>query len=140
MSELKTKVNDADVLAFLNAVENEQQRKDSLWLLEMMSDVTGRPAKMWGTSIVGFGTYHYVYASGREGDWPLIGFSPRKQNISIYIMAGFYNYDALMARLGTHRTGKSCLYIKKIDDIDTAVLRELAEASVSWMRETYECN
>lgn len=140
MAELKTRENDADVSGFLNSVEEEQQREDCIRLLEMMSEVTGRAPKMWGTSIVGFGAYHYVYASGREGDWPIIGFSPRKQNISIYIMSGFDSYETLMKKLGTHKIGKSCLYIKKLADIEPDVLRELAASSVAYMRQNYQCN
>ena len=140
MYELKTKINDADVSAYLDAVESEQQRNDSFALIELLSELTGHQPKMWGTSIVGFGSHHYVYASGREGDWPLIGFSPRKQNISIYIMAGFSEYESLMKKLGKHKTGKSCLYIKKLADIDVKVLRDLSEASIAWMRKTYESN
>ncbi len=140
MAELKTRANDADVSGFLNSVEEEQQRGDCIRLLEMMSEVTGRAPKMWGTSIVGFGTYHYIYASGREGDWPIIGFSPRKQNISIYIMSGFGSYDSLLKKLGPHKIGKSCLYVKKLADIETDVLRELAGSSVAYMRQNYECS
>ena len=100
MSDLKTKANKASVLEFLNAVDNEQRRKDALTMLELMRDLTGYDAVMWGSSIVGFGQYHYRYASGREGDWFVTGFSPRKQNLTLYIMAGFAKYDDLMARLG----------------------------------------
>jgi hypothetical protein len=95
---------------------------------------------MWGTAIVGFGTYHYVYKSGRTGDWPVIGFSPRKQNISIYIMPGFSGYQPLMKRLGKHKVGKSCLYVKKLEDIDLNVLDRLIEVSVADMRNRYPCS
>lgn len=93
---------------------------------------------MWGDSIIGFGRYHYVYDSGREGDWFLAGVSPRKRSLTVYIMAGFDRYDELMAKLGKHRTGKSCLYINKLEDVDTEVLRELVAASVGHMRERYD--
>ena len=105
--------------------------------LDIMMEVTGEKPKMWGPSIVGFGSYHYVYASGREGDWPLTGFSPRKQALTLYIMAGFGHYDELMSRLGKHKTGKSCLYVKRLSDIDESVLRELIAASVDHMKSTY---
>lgn len=93
---------------------------------------------MWGSSIVGFGSYHYKYASGQEGDWPLVGYSPRKQNLSIYIMAGFAGSDKLLAKLGKHKTGKSCLYIKRLEDVDEKVLNTLIEKSVKHMRSKYE--
>jgi hypothetical protein len=102
-----------------------------------MKDVTGEEPKMWGQGIVGFGTYHYVYASGREGDWPLAGFSPRKRNLTLYIMAGFKRYDDLMSKLGKYKTGKSCLYINKLDDIDLDVLRELVHHSIEYMKQKY---
>lgn len=133
MAELKTKENDGDVTAFLNTVEKEQKREDSFALLNLMEDVTGEPGKMWGDSIVGFGSYHYKYASGREADWMLVGFSPRKQNLTLYIMAGFDNYDDLLGKLGKHKTGKSCLYINKLADVDEGVLRQLVKESVDHM-------
>ena len=136
MTELKTKRNDASVEAFLSTVENQQKRQDSFALLELMKEVTGEPPKMWGDSIVGFGSYHYKYASGREADWMLSGFSPRKQNLTLYIMAGFEHYDDLLKRLGKHSTGSSCLYIKKLNDIDLHVLRELVAQSVAHMKAT----
>lgn len=136
MAELKTKPNSGDVEAFLNAVEDKQKRADSFAVLDLMQEVTGAPAKMWGDSIVGFGEYSYRYASGREGDWMLVGFSPRKANLTLYIMSGFEQYDALLAKLGKHKTGKSCLYIKRLSDVDTAVLRELVQKSVAHMQAT----
>lgn len=137
MAELKTRKNDASVLDFLNAVEHEQRREDCLRLLDIMEDVTGEPGVMWGPAIVGFGSYHYVYASGREGDWMLTGFSPRKQNLTVYIMAGFDRYDDLMSRLGPHKTGKSCLYLKRLADVDESVLRELIAASCEHLTSKY---
>lgn len=140
MSELKTKLNDSDVLAFLNSVPDEKKRQSSLAVLELMQEVTGLPPKMWGSSMVGFGSYHYKYASGREGDWPLTGFSPRKQNLTLYIMPGFARYDELMTQLGKYTTGQSCLYIKKLEDINLDILRELVQQSVAFMREAYPTN
>ena len=134
MSENKTQRNDGDVLAYLESVENKRRREDSLVLLKMMEEVTGEPAEMWGTSIVGFGSYHYRYASGREGDMMLTGFAPRKQSLSLYIMGGRERYEALMSKLGKHRTGSSCLYINKLADVDLDVLRELISESVDYMR------
>ena len=134
MAENKTQRNDGDVLAYLESVSNKRRREDSLALLKMMEEVTGEPAEMWGTSIVGFGSYHYRYESGREGDMMLTGFAPRKASLSLYIMGGHERYDALMAKLGKHRTGSSCVYINKLDDVDLDVLRELIAVSVEYMR------
>jgi hypothetical protein len=133
MAELKTKKNDASVDEFLANADPARQA-DCAKIVEIMSRATGSPPKMWGTSIVGFGQYTYKYASGREGDWMLTGFSPRKSNLTLYIMAGFSAYDDLMARLGKHSTGKSCLYVKKLDDVDLAVLERLVQASVEHMK------
>ena len=105
--------------------------------MEMMKEMTGETPKMWGKSIVGFGSYHYKYDSGREGDWFLTGFSPRKQNLSLYIMAGFGQYDDLLANLGKHKTGKSCLYIKKLEDINRDILKEMITGSVKMMVDKY---
>lgn len=137
MAELKTKKTDASVDDFLAGIDDEQRRKDSEAVLAMMKKITKAPPKMWGTSIVGFGSYHYRYASGQEGDWPLVGFSPRKQNLTVYIMAGFDDYPELMAQLGKYKTGKSCLYLKRLSDIDTKVLEKLIAASVKDMKERY---
>ncbi len=139
MAELKTKQNNASVAAFLGGIEDQQQRADAKKIATMMRAATGSSAKMWGTAIVGFGSYHYKYASGQEGDWPLVGFSPRKQNLSVYILAGFSSFDKLMPKLGKHKTGKSCLYIKHLDDIDEAILRKLIDGSVKYMRKKYPC-
>ena len=133
MAELKTKPNDQNVEAFLNSVEDEDKRQACFTVMEIMEDVTGADAKMWGDSIVGFGTYRYKYASGREGEWMLTGFSPRKRNLTLYIMSGFDEYDQLLDKLGKYTTGKSCLYIKKIEDVDLDVLRELVDQSVKHM-------
>lgn len=131
MAELKTKPNDADVDAFLASVPDQGKRVDSHALRELMAGVTGDPGAMWGSSIVGFGSYSYRYASGRTGEWFAVGFSPRKQNLTLYIMDGFDGYDELLGKLGNHSTGKSCLYVKRLSDEDTDVLRELVEASVA---------
>jgi hypothetical protein len=136
MAELKTKLTDASVEDFLDEIADERKRQDSYTILTMMQEVTGAKAKMWGDSIVGFGSYHYKYASGREADWMLVGFSPRKQNLTLYIMSGFEQYDQLLQRLGKHSTAKSCLYIKRLADVDLAVLRELVRLSVEHMVST----
>ena len=128
--ELKTKVNDASVEGFLNSVTDEQQREDCFEILRLMKQVTKEAPKMWGSSIVGFGSYHYKGASGREGDWLLTGFSPRKQNLTLYIMGGFDLHKDLLKKLGKHKTSVGCLYIKKLDDVDKEVLKELVAESV----------
>ena len=133
MAELKTKRNKGNVEAFLNSVPDEKKRQDSFMVMELMKQVTGKEPEMWGDSIVGFGSYHYKYASGREGDWFITGFSPRKQNLTLYIMSGFDEYDQLLNKLGKHSTGKSCLYIKKIEDVDFDMLKELVKKSVEHM-------
>jgi hypothetical protein len=137
MAELKTQKTDGSVEAFLNAVENEPKRTDSFRVLAIMRAITGEEPAMWGPSIVGFGSYHYTYTSGREGDWPVVGFSPRKRNLTLYIMDGFDTYDALLARLGKHKTGKSCLYINKLADVDLNVLRDLITQSVAHVQALY---
>ena len=137
MAELKTKLNDESVEDFLNSVEDEQKKKDSFEVLNIMEQITGAEPKMWGSSIVGFGNYHYVYDSGREGDWFIAGFSPRKQALTLYIMAGFSRYDELLQKLGKYKTGKSCLYVKNLQDIDLEVLKGLIRSSVEYMREKY---
>ena len=134
MAELKTKRNKGDVEAFLNRVPDEKKRQDSFTILELMKQVTGEEPEMWGDSIVGFGSYHYKYASGREADWFLTGFSPRKQNLTLYIMAGFDEYEQLLNKLGKHSTGKSCLYVKKLEDVNMDVLKELVKQSVEHMK------
>lgn len=136
MAENKTQVTDADVMEFLNNVADARRREDSLAVLALMAEVTGEEPKMWGSSIVGFGAYHYKYASGREGEMPLTGFSPRKQALTIYIMGGFEQYDDLLAKLGKHTTGSSCLYIKRLSDVDMGVLTELVTQSVEFMKRT----
>lgn len=136
MAELKTQKNEGDVEAFLNNVENKRRREDSFVVLDLMKDVTGDEPKMWGTSIIGFGSYRYKYASGRENDWFLTGFSPRKTSLTLYIMPGFERYDELLGQLGKHKIGKSCLYVNKLDDVDMDVLRELVTLSAEHMKQS----
>lgn len=131
MAELKTKPTDVSVADYLNTIENEQVRQDCWAILNIMEESTKAKGKMWGPSIIGFGTYHYIYASGREGDSMLVGFSPRKQNITLYIMGGFVEYDSLIAALGKCTRGKGCIYIKRLSDIDVPTLKELLQKSVS---------
>jgi len=130
MAELKTKPTTRSVDEFLQEVPNERRRQDSYTLLDLMRQITDTEPQMWGDSIVGFGSTHYKYASGREGDMPLTGFSPRKQALTLYIMTGLESYDDLLQRLGKFKTGKVCLYINKLDDVDSSVLRELVRRSV----------
>ncbi|NMM47349.1 DUF1801 domain-containing protein [Marinigracilibium pacificum] len=137
MSDLKTKPNSQSVEEFLNKVENEKKKQDSLILLQIMKEITNAEPKMWGDSIVGFGQYHYKYQSGREGDWFITGFSPRKQNLTIYIMDGFKKYQTLLDVIGKFKTGSSCLYINKIDDIDLEVLKTMISKSYKNMQEKY---
>jgi hypothetical protein len=130
MAELKTRKTDADVDAFLAEIENEGKRDDAREIRRLMGEATGEPGSMWGTSIVGFGERISRYADGREAAWFAVGFSPRKRDLTLYIMDGFSHHESVLARLGTHRTGKACLYIKRLSDIDVVVLRELIGASV----------
>lgn len=136
MAENKTRPTDQNVIEFLDSVDHRTRRKDGFTLLKMMEEVTGEDPVMWGSSIVGFGSYHYRYESGREGDMPLIGFSPRKQSMTLYIMPGFADYEEMLADLGKHKTGKSCLYVNKLADIDESVLRDLIRRSYEHMKET----
>ena len=140
MAENKTQAGKASVAQFLNAIENDHRRADAKTVASMMRKATGKRARLWGTSIVGYGSYHYKYDSGREGDAALVGFSPRKQNLAIYIMPGFEPFAALMKKLGKYKTGKSCLYINKLDDVDQDVLQQLIERSVKVMRDRYDVN
>lgn len=136
-SKNKTVENNNDVMQFINTVTDETKKQDALHLLKMMEKITKNPPKMWGKSIVGFGKYHYKYESGREGDFMKVGFSPRKQNLTLYIMPGFDRYDSLLKKLGKHSTGKSCLYLKRLADVDEAVLRELIEVAYNYMTDKY---
>jgi hypothetical protein len=137
MTDLKTKPSDKNVMDFLNKVEKPTKRDDSFKILALMREVTKEEPIMWGDNIVGFGNYHYKYESGREGDWFQIGFSPRKQNLTLYIMSGFENYEGKLKRLGKFRTGKSCLYINKLKDIDLSVLKEIMADSVEYVKKMY---
>ena len=129
-AEVKTKVNDASVTNFLESVADEQKRKDCFEILKMMKQITKEEPKMWGASIVGFGSYHYKGKSGREGDWMLTGFSPRKQNLTLYIQGGFDNYAPLMEKLGKYKIGGGCLYLNKLQDVHMPTLKKLVEQSV----------
>ncbi|MHA2393786.1 MAG: DUF1801 domain-containing protein [Promethearchaeota archaeon] len=137
MTNPKTKPTDQNVDEFLKKVENPSKREDSYGILNLMKKITQEEPVMWGNSIVGFGSYHYKYASGREGDWPLTGFSPRKQNLTVYIMSGFEKYEELLSKLGKYKTGKSCLYINKLKDINIKSLKELIDESVKYLKENY---
>lgn len=137
MATNKTQPNNSNVNAFLDSVAEDKKRADSFKLLKIMQEITNESPKMWGSSIIGFGNYHYKYESGREGDFFIVGFSPRKQNLTLYIMPGFERYEKLMADLGKYKTGKSCLYIKSLDDVDMKILKELISNSVSYMNKKY---
>jgi hypothetical protein len=142
MAEMKTVKNDNSVENFLNKVDDENKREDSIKILQIMQEVTGEEPKMWGDSIIGFGEYHYRYASGREGNAPLVGFSPRKQNLTLYLMGCYINpddkqYDQLFQQLGKHKTGKSCLYVNKLSDVDISVLEQLITRSFEDMQKHY---
>jgi len=134
-AELKTKVNDASVTKFLNSVADEQKRNDCFEILKMMKQITNEEPKMWGSSIIGFGSYHYKGKSGREGDWMLTGFSPRKQNLTLYLTGGFDTHAALLKKLGKFTTSVGCLYIKTLNDVDKKVLKELLQESVKRMKQ-----
>lgn len=138
MAENKTRATIASVTEFINSIEDRQKRADARKVAAIMRRVTGKRAKMWGSSIVGYGTYHYKYESGREGDFMITGFSPRKQALTVYILAGFRRFDTLMGKLGKYKTGKSCLYIKRLSDVDEKVLEQLIDRSVKYMRKNYE--
>ena len=131
MAELKTKKNQASVASFLDRIQDPVQREESRVLVRLMKEVTRLQPRMWGTSIVGFGDHHYKYASGREGDTFLAGFSPRKGTLTLYIGQGFEARGPLLKKLGKHKTGVGCLYIKRLEDVDLAVLRQLVKASVA---------
>lgn len=138
MAELKTKMTDQDPKDFLNTIEPEQKRKDGFALLELFKKVTGKDAAMWGTSIVGFGMYHYKSErSTQEGDWPLVAFSPRKQNLTLYIMHGNTDNKELLTKLGKHKKSVGCLYINKLSDVDQKVLAKLIKTSFQYMKKLY---
>ncbi|MEL7537120.1 MAG: DUF1801 domain-containing protein [Pseudomonadota bacterium] len=133
----KTAPNVGSVTEFLKSVDNASRRAEARTVMRLLRKITGKRPVMWGSSIIGYDRYHYRYQSGREGEWPMIGLSPRAQNLTIYIMPGFKPFSALMKRLGKHKTGKSCLYLKRLDDVDEAVLVDLMTAAYAWMREHY---
>lgn len=137
MTDVKTAPNDASPAVFIAGLQSENRRRDCKALLSLMKRVTGEAARMWGTGIVGFGTYHYQYDSGREGDWFLTGFAPRRRHLTIYIMPGFARFESIMRRLGDYKLGKSCLYVDRLDAVDRNALRELIERSVRRMHKTY---
>lgn len=137
MYELKTKENDNSVIEFIEGVADAKKREDAYRLLDIFTETTGYPAKMWGSSIIGFGSYHYKYASGHEGDAPLVGFSPRKAKISLYLASNDPERDALLESLGKHTQGKGCVYINKVADIDVDVLRKLIRQSVEHLQKLY---
>ena len=137
MAELKTQPTVASVADFLAAVEPAGRRADAQMLATLLTEVSGETPVMWGTSIVGFGRYTYVNTTKKPADWPIIGFSPRKANLTVYIMPGFEGYEDLLARLGKHKTSVSCLYLNRLSDVDLDVLREMATRSVAWMRARY---
>ena len=139
MAELKTKPTAVPVPDFLAGVEPEARRKDAWEVLQMMEDITGIKPYMFGPTIIGFGSYHYTYASGHEGDAPMIGFSPRKAKLVFYLSSGFARYGELIQKLGKHTMGKGCLYINKLADVDTAMLRELVLESFEHMKITQRC-
>ena len=137
-AKIKTTQNDKSVKDFLNSVDNDQRRKDAKALLKLFNRVTGMKPKMWGTSIIGYGRYEYKYESGREGEFMMTGFSPRKANSTIYIMHGYQDLSSMLERLGKHKTGKSCLYINKLSDVDPEVLEEIINFGLDYMRSKYK--
>ena len=137
MAENKTKETKQSVTAFLNSIESEQKRKDAKTVAAIMRKASGEKAKMWGPAIVGYGLYHYTYDTGREGDFMRVGFSPRKQNISVYVIPGFTGFSGLLKKLGKHKVGRSCLYINKLDDVDVDVLTQIVEKSLKIMDKKY---
>ncbi len=138
MAENKTKPGAISVAAFINGIEDRERRSEVKKVAAMMRAATGSRARMWGTSIMGFGSYHYRYDSGREGDFLITGLSPRKQALTVYIMPGFSHFEGLMKKLGKYKTGKSCLYIRRLADIDEKVLNRLIVDAVKYMRRNYE--
>lgn len=137
MAEPKTKPTSKSVEKFLNSVKEEGRREDCFAVAKLMEEVTGFKPQMWGEYIVGFGSYHYKYASGQEADWPLTSFSPRKQNLTLYLMTGFEQQQELLKKLGKHSSTKSCLYIKRLDDIDLPTLKKLVRESVKIVKKRH---
>ena len=139
MSDLKTRPSKASAVKYIQSVEHPTRQKDGLALLDLMIEITGEKPVMWGDSIIGFGKYHYENTC-KGGSWPIVGFSPRKSAISVYIMPGFSDYQPLLDKLGKHKTGKSCLYINKLADIDLDVLAQLISKSIDYMQSKYQCD
>ncbi len=137
MAKNKTTENENSVTDFINSVEDETKRNDSFRITELMQEQTGLEPKMWGPAIIGFGTYHYVYESGREGDMPIVAFSPRKQSITLYLASNFPGREALLKKFGKHTTSKACIYIKKLADVDIEILKKMIKASVEYMKNKY---
>ena len=137
MAEIKTRATEVSVDDFIEAVENPQRREDTKKVRAMFERLTGEPARMWGPTIIGFGSYSYIYDSGHSGTMCRLGFSPRKAELVLYLKTGAAGQDALFARLGKHRTGKACVYIKKLADVDGAVLEEMAAGTLAYMNEKY---
>lgn len=137
MYELKTKETDASVIEFIESVDHPKKREDAFRLLDIFTEVTGYDAKMWGPSIIGFGQYHYKYQTGHEGDAPLVGYSPRKAKISLYFAPGDSEREQLLQQFGKHTTGKACVYINKLADVDEAILKALIQQSIAFLRKTY---
>ncbi|MXZ43806.1 MAG: DUF1801 domain-containing protein [Gammaproteobacteria bacterium] len=138
MNENKTLPNDASVDDFLASITDDKKRLDTQEIMDMMAEVTGSPPMMWGSSIIGFGAYRYHYRSGRQGEWALVSVSPRARNVTVYIMPGFSDFEHLMNKLGKYKTGRSCLYLNKLEDVDRAVLYELIKESVAYMKTKYD--
>lgn len=138
MAKNKTEATDENVEDFIvSFTDNEQKRADSFQLLQLMEEISGHPPKMWGPSIIGFGTYHYQYKSGHEGDAPLIGFSPRKAALSLYVFTGLENHRHLLENLGKFTMGKACIYVKKLEDINQVQLRKLMTETIRYLKSTY---
>lgn len=137
MYEQKTKENDSSVIEFIESVDSPKKREEAYKLLDIFTETTGCKAKMWGTSIIGFGSYHYQYASGHEGDAPLVGFSPRKAKISLYFATGDSKREELLKDFGKHTAGKACVYINKVADINVDILKALINQSITFLNETY---
>ena len=138
MYELKTKENDHSVIEFIESVESEKKREDAYRLLDLFTETSGYEAKMWGTSIIGYGSYHYKYDTGHEGDVPLVGFSPRKARFSIYLATGDTEREELLEKLGKHKAGKGCIYVNKLQDINTDILKQLINQSIDFLKKRYE--
>lgn len=138
MAKVKTQFTADDVYAYIDDLDNDQKKKDSLALIGLMEEATGEPAKMFGPSIIGFGQYHYKYATGHQGDAPLLGFSPRKAAISLYVFTGCEEHKHLLEGFGKFKMGKACIYIKKLDDINLDVLKNIMQESIAFISDKYE--